>query len=54
MAGYSGISIDKILYFNRKHTRSNTGEFWNSDPVRVASKVKATKLVIDHLVRKDF
>lgn len=46
------IFLKNILYFNRKHTQSNTGEFWNNDPVRRASKVEACRLVIDHLAQK--
>ncbi|WP_324721953.1 glycosyltransferase family 2 protein [Salinimicrobium sp. HB62] len=44
-----GSAINKILYFNRKHPDSNTGQFWNNNPARRASKVKAVELVIDHL-----
>jgi glycosyltransferase involved in cell wall biosynthesis len=50
--GISGASINKILYYNRKHPKSNTGEFRNNDPVRRASKVKAVILVIEHLYKK--
>lgn len=45
------IFLKNRLYFNRKHTQSNTGEFWNNDPVRKASKVEACRLVIDHLAK---
>tara|TARA_R100000935_G_scaffold56463_1_gene88047 strand:+ start:16581 stop:17537 length:957 start_codon:yes stop_codon:yes gene_type:complete len=51
--GWAGISTNMVLYFNRKHAESNTGQFWNNDPVRMNSKVKAVKLVIDTLKRKD-
>ncbi len=50
--GIKGISIDKVLYYNRKHPNSNTGEFYNNDQVRRASKIKAVKLVIDNLSKK--
>ena len=50
--GYEGVSIDKVLYFNRKHPNSNTGEFWKMDKRRRASKVKAVKHVIDNLKQK--
>jgi|TARA_R100000501_G_C2619658_1_gene112968 glycosyltransferase involved in cell wall biosynthesis len=45
----SGIHIDTILYYHRKHPNSNTAEFWENNPIRKASKVHAVKLVIDNL-----
>lgn len=50
--GFEGVSIDLVLYYNRKHTHSNTGKFWNNDPIRRASKVKAVKLVITNLAER--
>jgi GalNAc5-diNAcBac-PP-undecaprenol beta-1,3-glucosyltransferase len=50
-SGIRGISIDKTLFFGRKHPNSNTGEFWNNDPLRRASKVEACRLVINHLAQ---
>jgi GalNAc5-diNAcBac-PP-undecaprenol beta-1,3-glucosyltransferase len=50
--GYEGILIDKILYYNRKHSNSNTGEFWNKDSYRVNSYINAALLIIDNLGRK--
>jgi len=50
--GIKGISIDKVLYYNRKHPNSNTGEFYNFDPVRRASNLMAIKLVINNLSKK--
>lgn len=50
--GAKGISINKTLFFGRKHPHSNTGEFWNNNPTRRASKIKAVKLVIDNLKQK--
>lgn len=47
--GINGISIDKTLYYNRKHPNSNTGEFNNNDPVRRASNLMAINLVIGNL-----
>jgi len=52
-SGVRGISIDKTLFYGRKHPNSNTGEFWNNDPVRRESKVEACKLVIEHLAVKN-
>lgn len=51
-AGIKGVSVEKVLFFGRKHPASNTGEFWNNDPVRRKSKIEATKLVIDTLSKK--
>ncbi len=51
--GYKGISLQKALYFGRKHEKSNTGEFKKNDPIRKASKIKATELIISHLAKKD-
>lgn len=50
--GIKGISIDKVLYYNRKHPNSNTGEFFNNNAVRRASNLMAIKLVIDNLSNK--
>jgi len=51
-SGIKGISIDKVLYFNRKHPNSNTGEFHNNDPLRMSSNLRAINLVIDNLFKK--
>lgn len=47
--GFSGVTVNKVLFFGRKHPNSNTGEFWNNNPVRRESKMEATKLVIKNL-----
>jgi GalNAc5-diNAcBac-PP-undecaprenol beta-1,3-glucosyltransferase len=47
--GAIGVSVEKVLYYGRKHPNSNTGEFWNADPVRMNSKIEASKLVIENL-----
>ncbi len=49
----SGCTIDKTLYFNRKHRNSNTGAFWRKDSIQVNSKKKAVKKVVDNLSQKD-
>ncbi|WP_395438870.1 glycosyltransferase family 2 protein [Gaetbulibacter aquiaggeris] len=49
---FKGVVIDKVLYFNRKHANSNTGEFWKGDAVRVASKKKAMILVVSNLYKE--
>ena len=51
--GIKGLSVNKVLFYGRKHTNSNTGEFWANDPIRRRSYVKAVKLVIDHLEKKN-
>jgi len=48
-----GALIDKVLYYNRKHDKSNTGEFWKGDDIRVASKKTAIQLVVNNLYKKD-
>ena len=48
----TGASINKTLYYNRKHPNSNTGEFWNNDSVRINSNLKAVKLAINNLSKK--
>lgn len=52
-SGISGVSIDKSLYFNRKHKISNTGDFWNKKPISVASKINAAKLVVNTLASSE-
>lgn len=51
--GISGASINRVLYFNRKHPESNTGEFWAKHPVRRKSKLDAVKKVIDTLAQRE-
>lgn len=47
-----GIIIDAVLYYNRKHAHSNTGEFFRNNPVRKASKKEAILLIIQNLKEK--
>jgi glycosyltransferase involved in cell wall biosynthesis len=49
--GFMGISIEKTLFYGRKHPDSNTGEFYNNDNIRRASYVEAILLVIQNLKR---
>ncbi|TDE28070.1 glycosyltransferase family 2 protein [Flavobacterium ranwuense] len=51
-SGIRGISIDKCLFFGRKHPDSNTGEFYRNDPIRRASYAKAILLVVGNLKEK--
>ncbi|WZL88442.1 glycosyltransferase [Salinimicrobium sp. 3283s] len=52
-SGFQGVSINQVLYYNRKHPDSNTGEFYSNDPVRRNSYSRAVKLVLDNLRRND-
>lgn len=47
-----GVSIEKCLFFGRKHANSNTGEFYNNNAIRRASKKEAILLVIKNLKAK--
>ena len=49
---FKGVVIDNILYYNRKHSNSNTGEFYTHNPVRRASKKNAILLVAQNLKEK--
>lgn len=50
--GAKGVQIDAILYFNRKHPNSNTGEFYAGNKKRFHSKIEASKLIISNLNQK--
>ncbi len=50
--GFSGISINKILFYGRKHPESNTGEFFRNNPIRTASNAEAILLVLKNLHQK--
>ena len=50
--GFSGIMIDNILYYNRKHANSNTSEFYNNNFIRRESYTKAILLVIQNLKQR--
>ncbi|SDR69091.1 glycosyltransferase family 2 protein [Christiangramia echinicola] len=52
--GVNGISIEKVLFYGRKHPKSNTGEFRENNPVRRRSKVQAAHLVLDTLFLKNY
>jgi len=44
-----GINIQKTLFYGRKHKNSNTGEFWNDDPIRLQSQKRAVFLMCQNL-----
>lgn len=48
-AGFFGISIEKSLFYGRKHPHSNTGEYDRKSPVRRASYADAITLVVKNL-----
>lgn len=50
--GYNGISIEKSLFYGRKHSNSNTGEYYNDNPVRKKSYADAILLVVKNLNEK--
>lgn len=51
--GIKGISIEKCLFYGRKHPNSNTGEFYNNVEVRINSKKEAIRLVTENLASKN-
>lgn len=51
--GYNGLNTDAVLYYNRKHSDSNTGEFYRKDEIRLTSKITATELIIQNLGEKN-
>lgn len=51
-SGFRGISIDKCLFYGRKHMQSNTGEYYRNSPVRRASQAEAVLLVAQNLKGK--
>lgn len=51
-SGFKGISINKSLFYGRKHYHSNTGEFYGNNPVRRKSNADAIVLVVQNLKQK--
>jgi GalNAc5-diNAcBac-PP-undecaprenol beta-1,3-glucosyltransferase len=50
---FKGIIISNVLYYNRKHPNSNTGEFYNDNLIRLNSKKEAIRLVAENLASKN-
>lgn len=48
-----GITIDKCLFYGRKHENSNTGEYFSGNLTRITSKKEAIKLVTQNLQAKN-
>lgn len=46
-----GITIEKYMYFGRKHAASNTGEFKQANSIRIDSKIQAARLIIGHTAK---
>ena len=49
---FKGIIISNVLYYNRKHSESNTGEFYRNNSTSRESYVKAILLVAQNLQQK--
>ena len=49
---FKGIMISNVLYYNRKHPVSNTGEFYNQNHIRRESYTEAILLVLRNLKEK--
>jgi GalNAc5-diNAcBac-PP-undecaprenol beta-1,3-glucosyltransferase len=52
-SGFKGISINKPLFYGRKHPDSNTGEFYRNNDLRRKSNADAILLVIINLFDKN-
>lgn len=52
LEGFEGISLKNVLYFNRKHSNSNTGEFYSNNPIQKKSDNDAMLLVIANMENK--
>ena len=50
--GFKGISIDKCLFYGRKHSDSITGAYFRNDSVRKQSYYQAILLVVENLKDK--
>ena len=51
-SGIKGISIDKCLFYGRKHYNSITGEYYRNDSIRRTSYAEAILLVVQNLKEK--
>ncbi|KDN53980.1 glycosyltransferase family 2 protein [Flavobacterium seoulense] len=51
--GFNGVVIDTILYYNRKHAKSNTAEFYKNNSIRRASYAEAILLVFNNLAEHE-
>lgn len=51
-SGINGISIEKCLFYGRKHYDSITGQYYRNDSIRRASYAEAILLVVQNLKEK--
>ncbi|WP_310378300.1 glycosyltransferase family 2 protein [Flavobacterium sp.] len=49
---FKGIIINNVLYYNRKHPESNTGQYIRKNPIHRESYSKAILLVVQNLKEK--
>lgn len=47
-----GLFTDDVLYYNRKHDKSNTGKFWRNNKESINSKKRAILLIANNLKLK--
>jgi hypothetical protein len=52
-SGYKGISIDKCLFYGRKHPNSNTGKYYANNGIRRSSYAEAIVQVVKDLNDKN-
>ncbi|MFN3908572.1 MAG: glycosyltransferase family 2 protein [Flavobacterium sp.] len=50
---FSGIKIKNILYYNRKHSNSNTYQFYKGNTLRTQSKQQACLHIVKNLKKKN-
>lgn len=50
--GYVGLVLNNVLYYNRKHSNSNTSFFFSKNPQMYLSQKKSTELVLNNLYSK--
>lgn len=50
--GYVGLVLNNILYYNRRHSNSNTSSFFSQSSQMYLSQKKATELVLNNLYSK--
>lgn len=50
--GFRGVFLDNILYFNRKHSNSNTGKFFSKDNNLNNSFLLSFHLIIEYLAER--
>jgi glycosyltransferase involved in cell wall biosynthesis len=52
-SGFNGKSLNKTLFYGRKHPNSNTGEFYKNDNIRTQSNADAIVLALVNLKKKN-